>query len=626
MICSPCRKEIDKIEQYSKEDPALNPAEQGLPSISSELEEAASASCHSQLSEDNTLEPSQLSDVLANIPHDETYCPPMKKKIKLPEGHAEDCEVLQKLKDKFQHPETSLSEQSQILTLAPDSWSTRKTATFFGCSRRFVNSARTRVEEHGTVGVLSAKDPRPGKKLPHAIEELVRGFYESDDNSSSRLLPGKKDFVSVKQHDGTRKHIQKRLMLCNLQELYAEFKRLHPGKKVGFSKFCQLRPKQCVLAGDSGTHTVCVCIYHQNVKLMIDGGNIATLTKDTDMHLGDYKDCLKYITCKEPSTACYFNNACKDCPSVDEIKDHLKDRFEYENIESIQYQSWGGTDRATMKTETLSVEDFVDELCKQLLKLKTHDYVAKRQAAYLSWRKANLIEGEILVQCDFAENYAFVAQDAAQAFHWNNNQASINTAVCYYKIGDEMHHESFAVISDDLNHNTVAVYAFQKLFIQHMQQKNIPLKKIIYFTDGASQHFKNKYNFANLLRHTEDFGIPAEWHFFATAHGKGPCDGTGGNLKRLAARASLQRDSAHQILTPKDLYTWAKETLKNTTILYSPKENHQHLKTFLESRFSSAKTILGTLGYHSFVPVNDVQLSLKRFSLDPEVKLFPKKV
>ena len=49
--------------------------------------------------------------------------------------------------------------------------------------------------------------------------------------------------------------------------------------------------------------------------------------------------------------------------------------------------------------------------------------------------------------------------------------------------------------------------------------------------------------------------------FFATSHGKGPCDGVGGTVKRLAARASLQRPYANQLQTPLQLFTWAKESI-----------------------------------------------------------------
>jgi len=53
----------------------------------------------------------------------------------------------------------------------------------------------------------------------------------------------------------------------------------------------------------------------------------------------------------------------------------------------------------------------------------------------------------------------------------------------------------------------------------------------------------------NTKTDANDFGIKAEWHFSATAHGKGACNGLGGSVKRLAARASLQRISDNQILT-----------------------------------------------------------------------------
>jgi len=42
----------------------------------------------------------------------------------------------------------------------------------------------------------------------------------------------------------------------------------------------------------------------------------------------------------------------------------------------------------------------------------------------VSERIKNLNDDEILVQVDFAENYAYVAQDAAQAFHYNRSMHS----------------------------------------------------------------------------------------------------------------------------------------------------------------------------------------------------------
>jgi hypothetical protein len=65
-------------------------------------------------------------------------------------------------------------------------------------------------------------------------------------------------------------------------------------------------------------------------------------------------------------------------------------------------------------------------------------------------------------------------------------------------------------------------------------------KKIVYFCDGSVAQYKNRKKLLNITCHNEDFGVPAEWHIFATFHGKSACDGVGGSLKRLVAKASLQ--------------------------------------------------------------------------------------
>jgi hypothetical protein len=60
-----------------------------------------------------------------------------------------------------------------------------------------------------------------------------------------------------------------------------------------------------------------------------------------------------------------------------------------------------------------------------------------------------------------------------------------------------------------------------------------------------------------LVNHKKDSGIAAEWHFFATSHGKSPCDAAGGTTKWQAVRASPQCLYDKQIMTPKDFYEFA---------------------------------------------------------------------
>lgn len=314
-----------------------------------------------------------------------------------------------------------------------------------------------------------------------------------------------------------------------------------------------------------------------------------------------------------------------DCPNTSTLREHLLECFDKNNIFEIRFESWFQTDRCTIGSKSENVYDFLNTLGDILMKLKTHDFFAKKQSLYVNNLKENLEEGEFIVCVDFAENYAFVVQNSTQSFHWNNNQATIFTVVVYYKENKNLKHVSLAVISDNLNHDTVAVYEYQKIVI-HYLKSNFTVNKIYYLTDGAGQHFKNKNNMQNLLCHKKDFGISAEWDFYATAHGKGACDGIGANLKRGARRTSLQLSSKNRILTAEDLYEWAKNYCKETKVFYSSKNDYEKSVLELKPRLDQAKAIPGTLQYHAFIPLNQNTLKLQKTSLSSQYQIFPKKV
>ena len=109
----------------------------------------------------------------------------------------------------------------------------------------------------------------------------------------------------------------------------------------------------------------------------------------------------------------------------------------------------------------------------------------------------------------------------------------------------------------------------------------------------------------NLTHHAADFCSDAEWHFFATSHGKGPCDGVGGTVKRLAARASLQRPYENQIMEPKQLYEWAKSSLEGIHWSYVTTKEVEREEMLLRSRFASSITIPATQNYHAFHLIAD---------------------
>ena len=177
---------------------------------------------------------------------------------------------------------------------------------------------------------------------------------------------------------------------------------------------------------------------------------------------------------------------------------------------------------------------------------------------------------------------------------------------------------SVCIISDCLKHDTTAVHAFISRLMPHLKEELPAISKIVYFSDGAASQYKNYKNFANLCHHKNDHAYEAEWNFFATSHGKSPCDGLGGTIKRLVARASLQAVTNNQILTPSQMFTWANQNIKGIKFFYVSSDDVQaNAEQFqLEDRFSSSKTVSGTRSHHSFVPVSSSKLEMRRLSTD----------
>lgn len=223
-------------------------------------------------------------------------------------------------------------------------------------------------------------------------------------------------------------------------------------------------------------------------------------------------------------------------------------------------------------------KDFLKTLEKEWPALLIHDFLAKSQGAYLSKKKENIDNGEFVVCLDFAENYSFHIQDAIQAHHWSNSQATLHPYIIYYRENEKRKHLNYVVISEKVTHDSSAVHLFNSKLIKFLKSKfpDNTIQKIVYFSDGAVSQYKNKFNFINLAKHYTDFGVFAEWNFFATSHGKGACDGVGGTVKRQAYRASLQRVNNNQHITnPQQLFEWASKAFKNVEFGFCTNEDHE---------------------------------------------------
>ena len=101
---------------------------------------------------------------------------------------------------------------------------------------------------------------------------------------------------------------------------------------------------------------------------------------------------------------------------------------------------------------------------------------------------------------DFSENFDYVVQDAAQAFHYNNDQCTVFPVVFYYRSYNEIKRHTIMLLSDCSKHDAATVHLMQEKVIPVIQKLCPKVKKIYCTSNDAKQHYKNRTQM-NLLMH-----------------------------------------------------------------------------------------------------------------------------
>ena len=83
--------------------------------------------------------------------------------------------LTEQMREKLTTGTTTYEEKVQILNLAPESWTIRKAASYFGVSEYQVRQARGLKKSRGILAML---DKNRGKTLPESTAEKVILFFE----------------------------------------------------------------------------------------------------------------------------------------------------------------------------------------------------------------------------------------------------------------------------------------------------------------------------------------------------------------------------------------------------------------------------------------------------------------
>lgn len=128
---------------------------------------------------------------------------------------------------------------------------------------------------------------------------IVRKFF--DDDTVSKMLPGKKDFV---RKGKLRK--QRRVLLDSLQNLYKRCLQETGVHRLSYSTFARMRPFWVTrpLARDRET---CGCVKHENMQLLV-----FALRKLNAIEFRCPTELVKGIVCSTSSKAC-MKSICKKC-------------------------------------------------------------------------------------------------------------------------------------------------------------------------------------------------------------------------------------------------------------------------------------------------------------------------
>lgn len=529
---------------------------------------------------------------------------------------AEDSRILFYLKEKYQEVKES-DLKIQILTIgAAADLSVDQLSKHFHCTKYL---ARVAIDVFKKDGILATPKYQYSHTSNSELDKNVLQFYS--DSEISKLLPGRKDFVTVRDELGKKTQVQKRLLLFKLKTVHGKFLENHPEFKISFSKFARLRPPHIVFAGSSGTLTQCVCVLHANPDLQLE----ALQKLSTELNTQNCTDLIFSSMCSPASPNCNLGT-CRNCPGLDKVIERLQHILDEQECEKVTFAQWITQERCRLEVLVKNTEEFMEMLEINLEKLKPHRFLVKVQHTFYNQLVSDLKPGEAIVLGDYAENYAFVLQDAVQSNHWTNSQATLHVFVVVYREteGEELKYLNHVVISEYNIHGTRAVHLFQKLLFQHIRSKlKVKIKKVNYLTDGCGCQYKNKYNFLNLLYHKRDFKTDAKWDFHPTAHGKNLCDEVGGTVKRNAYRASHQRDAMNQIDSPKKLHEFIVQSMPKIVCDFTTEKQHNmtHNK-ILDRRFLDALPVTGCRSMHSFEPLNQKVIRAKAYSLSYDYKDF----
>ena len=428
------------------------------------------------------------------------------------------------------------------------------------------------------------------KREVESCRDRVVTFLMRDDNS--RCNPGKQDKMKVNGETH-----QTRILTDYLQNLYLKFKGENPNVKLSLASFCRIRPAYIKLTRFISRNS-CLCTKHQNFALCTQA--LRKLGVDVPLN------SEKFI---------------QDDVNFEKVKSDTPDEITFGQWKRVVVEE-KGKKKMVMRIVscTMKRDEFLKFMEEQIKDFTQHVYRVRRQYEECLNIKQNLPKDEVIIQMDFAENYSCKGVDEIQSAYWNQTGVTLHPVVIYHKDddSDDMKHESRVIVSDEMSHNSSVVLTFVDCIIPEIK-KNIPnLRKVHYYTDSPTSQYRNKAIFHAIANHKERYECEAVWNYFEAGHGKGPCDGLGGTVKRMADEAV--RSGKNTIQDAEEFFKWTQtESCSMKSVKFMFVKSSMCEQKAIALGMNEIKPVKGTMKVHAVIGKGNNEIMVSNVSCYCEV-------
>ncbi|CAK1592360.1 unnamed protein product [Parnassius mnemosyne] len=216
-------------------------------------------------------------------------------------------------------------------------------------------------------------------------------------------------------------------------------------------------------------------------------------------------------------------------------------------------------------------------------------------------------DDEILILCDFSENFECKYSEEVQSMHFgaSKNTITLHCGVIFWKNLSQ----SFVSVSDNNCHEPNTIWAHLIPVIKLAKEMNPHIKVIHFFSDGPCSQYRQKKNFYLLSLFTPKLKLSySTWSFSEAGHAKSMADGTGGAVKRqLYKRISY----GHDVTNATEAFQILENSMKTVKCFYISNQDIENMNQLIPN---GIEAVPGTMQLHQISSTQCNQIKYRQLS------------